>query len=149
MRAVFVCSLLLSAVFGCSSDRDAMNKRLAGLRDDITRLQADNDRLGERVDFLEARPTAAATAGVTPAAAPATSGAATKGIPELTRPPLKVVKLVPNAAPSGEVTEGDVPADERVDAPGSRPMIRLYGREARDDRRASTASSRQNSAEDR
>lgn len=140
MRAVFVCSLILGAVSGCGSDRDAMDKRLNALRDDIARLQADNDRLGERVDALEARPA--------PAVAPV-SNAATAKDDSSARPPLKVVKLVPNAAPAGDSTSGDVPADERVDAPGNRPVIRLYGRESRDERRAQASTTRQNSAEDR
>ncbi|MFZ5889449.1 MAG: hypothetical protein ACOY0T_00120 [Myxococcota bacterium] len=117
-----------------------MDKRLASLRDDITRLQADNDRLDERVDALEARPQ--------PAAAPApAAGKPSDG--ETSRPPLKVVKLVPNAAPTGDASSGDVPADERVDAPGNRPMIRLHGRESRDDRRAQASSARQSSGEER
>ncbi|MGC4091114.1 MAG: hypothetical protein QM756_25215 [Polyangiaceae bacterium] len=116
-----------------------MDKRLAGLRDDIARLQADNDRLGERVDALEARPA--------PAPAPASAAPAQKseGGADTSRPPLKIVKLVPNSAPTGEPSEGDVATDERVDAPGTRPVIRLYGRDSRDERRAS----RQNAAEDR
>ncbi|HET9930431.1 MAG TPA: hypothetical protein VFQ35_07085 [Polyangiaceae bacterium] len=138
MRAVFICSILVAAISGCSTDRDAMDKRLAALRDDIARLQADNDRLGERVEALEAHPA--------PAPAPAKESAATS---EESRPPLKVVKLVPNAPPAGDSNTGDVAADERVDAPGNRPVIRLYGRESRDERRAQVSSSRQNSAEER
>jgi hypothetical protein len=141
MRAAFVCSLILGAVSGCGSDRDAMDKRLNGLRDDIARLQADNDRLSERVDALEAHPA--------PAAAPVAQTASEPKTDSSARPPLKVVKLVPNASPAGDSTSGDVPADERVDAPGNRPVIRVYGRESRDERRAQASSARQNSAEER
>lgn len=142
MRAVFVCSLILGAVSGCGSDRDAMDKRLNGLRDDIARLQADNDRLSERVEALETRPAPAAAPVAEPSAAEPKADASV-------RPPLKVVKLVPNAAPAGDSTSGDVPADERVDAPGNRPVIRVYGRDSRDERRAQASTSRQNTAEER
>lgn len=115
-----------------------MDKRLAGLRDDIARLQADNDRLSERVEALETHPA--------PAPAPAKQAAAAN---DESHPPLKVVKLVPNAAPAGDSNTGDVAADERVDAPGNRPVIRVYGRESRDDRRDRVSLSRQNAAEER
>ncbi len=137
MRAVLICSILVAAISGCSSDRDAMDKRLAGLRDDIARLQADNDRLSERVEALETHPA--------PAPAPAKQAAANA---DESHPPLKVVKLVPNAAPAGDSNTGDVAADERVDAPGNRPVIRVYGRESRDDRRDRVSLSRQNAAEE-
>lgn len=137
MRAVLLCSIFVGAISGCSTDRDAMDKRLAGLRDDIARLQADNDRLSERVDALETHPA--------PAPVPAKDTAASK---EESRPPLKVVKLVPNAAPAGDSNSGDVAVDERVDAPGNRPVIRVYGRDSRDDRRAQVSLSRKNAAEE-
>ena len=137
MRAVLICSILVAAISGCSSDRDAMDKRLAGLRDDIARLQADNDRLSERVEALETHPA--------PAPAPAKQAAANA---DESHAPLKVVKLVPNAAPAGDSNTGDVAADERVDAPGNRPVIRVYGRESRDDRRDRVSLSRQNAAEE-
>lgn len=137
MRAVLICSILVAAISGCSSDRNAMDKRLAGLRDDIARLQADNDRLSERVEALETHPA--------PAPAPAKQAAANA---DESHPPLKVVKLVPNAAPAGDSNTGDVAADERVDAPGNRPVIRVYGRESRDDRRDRVSLSRQNAAEE-
>lgn len=137
MRAVLICSILVAAISGCSSDRNAMDKRLAGLRDDIARLQADNDRLSERVEALETHPA--------PAPAPAKQAV---GNADESHPPLKVVKLVPNAAPAGDSNTGDVAADERVDAPGNRPVIRVYGRESRDDRRDRVSLSRQNAAEE-
>lgn len=134
MRVAALCAIsLMLPLFGCASDREAVEKRLAGLRDDITRLQTENDRLGERVDALEAK-------GATPAAAPATSDN------KLSRPPLKVVKLMPGEAELAgvEAESPDVAPDERADAPGARPMIRLRGKgEGREDGRGSGPNSRQ------
>lgn len=129
--ALLLCCWLL---VGCSSDRDAMEKRLGSLREDITRLQADNDRLGERIGRLEvtSTPATASTAGATQAAAGATQAAA--GAPSasaaLERPPLKVIRLVPQdaAAVSPGVGTAEVTADESPDAPGTRPVIRLRGK---------------------
>lgn len=83
-----------------------------------------------------------------PAPAPAPAKA-TAGAQEEARPPLKVVKLVPNAAPAGDANTGDVAVDERVDAPGNRPVIRVYGRDSRDERRAQVTPSQKSAAEDR
>ena len=78
MRVAALCAIsLLLPLLGCASDRQAVDRRLAGLRDDIARLQTENDRLAERVDALEGK-------GVTPAAPSASEN-------KITRPPLKVV----------------------------------------------------------
>ena len=45
--------LVIPLAAGCASDRDAIDRRLEGLSEDITRLQATNDRLMQRVDQLE------------------------------------------------------------------------------------------------
>lgn len=105
-----------------------MEKRLASLRDDITRLQADNDRLVERVDALETRPTRA----------PAPTTAPNEKVNA--RAPLKVVTLTPGdvALPSDEGAPQEVAVDDRPDAPGSRPVIRLRGK-AEDDSRSRTS----------
>jgi hypothetical protein len=142
--AVFSTLVLLFSTAGCASDRDAIDKRMAGLREDITRLQAENDRLGDRVDALEVKNSA-----------PASKSAAAPGAaePKVERAPLKVVKLLPGDAPAG-TADADAPelaADERPDAPGTRPVIRLRGKEAdsREGRGEGRSSSkRQNSGED-
>ena len=109
---------------GCASNQDGMEKRLASLRDDITRLQADNDRLVERVDALETRPTRAPA----PATAPAEK--------VNSRAPLKVVTLTPDdvAAPMDDAAPQEVAVDDRPDAPGSRPVIRVRGKAEEDGR---------------
>jgi hypothetical protein len=128
--------LLLPTAAGCASDRDAIDKRMAALREDITRMQAENDRLGERVDALEAKGSSA----------PAKTAAAPEA--KVERAPLKVVKLVPGdgPVPSGDAEAVELAADERPDAPGTRPVIRLRGKG--EEGRGSASSKRQNSAED-
>ena len=89
-----------------------MEKRLNALRDDISHLQADNDRLTERLDGLEAKgrePSKAASAAPT----------------EPARPNLRVVKL----SPDNNVVQAnsEVLPEDRPDAPGNRPMIRVRG----------------------
>jgi outer membrane murein-binding lipoprotein Lpp len=38
---------------GCSSDHDTVEKQLAKLREQVTELQAETDRMGERLDAVE------------------------------------------------------------------------------------------------
>ena len=107
---------------GCASDRDAIDRRLAGLSDDISRLQATNDRLVQRMDALEVERSALRQEGPKSRAKPAAAS--------VEHAPLKVVKLEP--AEGGIATLSartpDVAPAERPDAPGERPVIRLRGR---------------------
>lgn len=141
--AVFSTLVLLFSTAGCASDKNAIDKRMAGLRDDITRLQAENDRLGERMEALEVK---------TPAPAPKNAAAAAPTDTKVERAQLKVVKLLPGEAPaaSSDAAAVELAADERPDAPGARPVIRLRGKGEGDSRegKSSSANKRQNSAED-
>ncbi|HET9960353.1 MAG TPA: hypothetical protein VFQ61_37940 [Polyangiaceae bacterium] len=118
MRTLLLSCILSALALSCSSDRDAVEKRLAGLREDITRLQSQNDRLAERVEVLESRP------------APVSAPQPTE--PRAERPPLKIVRLYPGEASptAGEPDAStELPVDERPDAPGNRPVIRLRGKQ--------------------
>lgn len=115
-----LCLLLLSSA--CSTDKSSIDKRLAELGEEIRRVQSKNDALASRLDELAVKVQASQQAASTrpdPAAAQ--------------RPQLRVVKLVPGeggaplAGPDAEVLP-----DERPDAPGQRPVIRVRGREGRD-----------------
>lgn len=104
------------AAVGCASDRDAIDRRLEGLSEDITRLQATNDRLMQRVDQLEVERASRREAKAPP---PATQ-------PE--HAPLKVVKLEPESTNAVVSPIAPVSPAELPDAPGDRPVIRLRGR---------------------
>jgi hypothetical protein len=134
MRSACVVTLATGfffGLFGCSSDRDAIEKRLSALSEDISRVQAENDRLGERVGALEVK-------GASPA--PKTADRT----PQVERQPLKVIKLVPGGGESGaDADPSELAPEDRPDAPGNRPVIRVRGsaKETRsDESRASTGS---------
>lgn len=107
---------------GCGgSNRDAMEKRVANLQDEITRLQNTNDRLGERVQALE-------ITSMRPRAPAADAAAAAESEESrVARPALKVVKLGP-----GQPAPGAAPAAEPEPEPveeetGPRPVIKDHG----------------------
>lgn len=109
---------MLGLIPACASDRDAIDSRLADLSEDISRLQATNDRLLQRVDALELERT---TRRERPAATPAA--------PLAEHAPLKVVRLEPsNGLAARAPASPDVSPAERPDAPGDRPVIRLRGK---------------------
>jgi outer membrane murein-binding lipoprotein Lpp len=109
-------SMLVCLAAGCASDRDAIDRRLEGLSEDITRLQATNDRLLQRVDQLEVE-----RASRRDAKAPTPA-------PQLEHAPLKVVKLEPESTNAAAPPTGAMSPAELPDAPGDRPVIRLRGR---------------------
>ena len=127
MRRLPVWSALLVSTLtalGCASDREGMQRRLAERADDIARVQAKHDRLSERLDALEMQKAAPAVpapaAGAPQAAAPAE---------RVERPPLKVVKLEPTEElPLSRPKAPEIAPEERPDAPGDRPVIRLRGK---------------------
>ena len=112
----FVPLLLCLPLGGCSSGLDGVEKRLGSMRDEITALQNQNDRLVERVDALELRRAQAAAA-----PAPAAKATTTE------RPPLKIVRLVPGEGEQGAAPTGDASAGETADDPGPRTVIRGRG----------------------
>jgi hypothetical protein len=106
------------ALAGCSSGLEGVDKRLAAMHDEITKIQNQNDHLVERLDAVEAR-----QAKVETAAKPAAQASGTSE-----RPSLKVVKVVPednSGMPSPQV--GTPPPGEAADDPSPRPVIKLRG----------------------
>jgi hypothetical protein len=122
-------SMLLMVVGGCAGQSAETQSQLARLNEQLIVLQNDRDRLMERVDALEARTSGAS----------AVSDAVTKQDEVVTRrPPLKVVRLEPNAAgetddlAASEANEvPDAPAtdlrDQPVKAEPDEPKVVLYG----------------------
>lgn len=96
-----------------------MEKRVANLQEELTRVQNTNDRLAERVQALEIVGMRSARAA--PEAAPTAEPEEAR----VARPTLKVVKLAPGAAsPAGEPeAETPAPAEEK----GPRPVIKDHG----------------------
>jgi hypothetical protein len=104
---------------GCGgSSRDAMEKRLSSLQEEVTHLQNSNDRLAERLQALEIQ---GLKAGSSPAKAEVE--------PEDTRvvrPQLRVVKV----GPAGEERAEDAPPAAEAVADESnepRPVIKDHG----------------------
>jgi hypothetical protein len=111
------CCFLGAALLGCTSGLSGVEKRLASMQDEITRLQNQNDRLVERVDAMEVRDTSQVKT-----ASPASASQGSE------RPSLKVVKVVPedtSGMPSPQV--GTQVPGEAADDPSPRPLIKLRG----------------------
>src|SRR5262245_20241175 len=98
---------LLAFAGGCGGGHDAMEKQLAELRSEVTKLRASQAALNERLDNIEI-----ARGSFTKDAPAADAG---QRAPEGDRPPLDVVRLAP-----GQV-EGD------ADSEAPRPVIRAVG----------------------
>ena len=116
-RGLGYCRLLAlaAALSGCSSGLEGVDKRLAAMQDEITKLQNQNDHLVERVDAMEVRQTKADA----PTKAPSTA---------TERPSLKVVKVLPpddSGMPTPQV--GTQAPGDAADDPSPRPLIKLRG----------------------
>lgn len=106
---------------GCSSGLEGVDKRLAAMQDEISKVQSQNDRLVERIDAMEVRQAKVESA---KPATPATGGTSNPA----ERPNLKVVKVVPedtSGMPSPQV--GTQAPGEAADDPSPRPVIKLRG----------------------
>ena len=115
-KALLLC--LAATLGGCSSGLEGVDKRLAAMQEEITKLQSQNDQLVERVDAVEVRQ---ANAAPTKQAAPAAPGVTE-------RPSLKVVKVVPDDSsgmPSPQI--GNQAPGDAADDPSPRPVIKLRG----------------------
>jgi hypothetical protein len=55
LRAAPRLGLLSVALAGCASEGEALEKRLAKLQEEVTRVQAETDRMAERLDAMELR----------------------------------------------------------------------------------------------
>jgi hypothetical protein len=106
----FFAAALLALAAGCGGGRDATEKELADLHDELGRLRAQQAALGERLDRIEIdRGALAAPRAAGPGAA------APQRAPDGDRPSLDVVRLSPS--------EGDGDADPDA----ARPVVRAVG----------------------
>lgn len=135
-------SMLLMVAVGCAGQSAETQSQLARLNEQLIVLQNDRDRLVERVDALEAR---------TIAAAPVSDALAKEEV-VTRRPPLKVVRLEPNAvgetdeaAPQGAhmpAGENMPTTDHQPTSDADEPKVVLYGEGAQ----AGAGSSREGSS---
>jgi tol-pal system protein YbgF len=112
--ACLVLGLASLVPLGCAGGKDASEKQLDELRNEITKIQHDQDHLMERIEGLETSRPQGAGAGA--GAAPSSS--------REERPALKVVVLHPDDPPTGGPEDAAAePEDE-----GPRPTVRARGR---------------------
>jgi hypothetical protein len=103
---------------GCGSGRDAMEKRLVSLQDEVTHLQNSNDRLAERLQAIEIQ-------GINARKQPEKAGVEPEDT-RVVRPELRVVKVAPGGG-GGE--EAAAPEPEAAAEDGTpRPVLRDYGK---------------------
>jgi outer membrane murein-binding lipoprotein Lpp len=107
-------------VAGCGSSKDSVEKKLSSLRDEVTLLQNEHDRMAERMQALEIKAMQAA---------PQRAAAAEEPEERVVRPQLRVVKV----GPGSEAESADAPAEESAPpapepADAKRPVIREYGK---------------------
>lgn len=126
--------LLAPELAGCSGSNAAAERQMDEARKEIMRMQANNERLNERVTVLEA------------AQASRTTNARRES-PVSDRPKLKVVKLLPGQEtdePNGEVADTDRAAADDDDAAGAGleggTVIRLEGSRSAVKTKVSTSS---------
>jgi tol-pal system protein YbgF len=116
MRSVLLLpfALSVSLLTGCGGAKDAADKQYAELEQEITRVQAEQDRMSERIGELEAK---------------RTHGSGGTQVSDAAHPPLEVVVLKPDG--SAPTPDEDTATDD-----GPRTTVRAVGRddvgEARD-----------------
>lgn len=103
--ATLLLFLLGVPAFGCASDHDRVEQQLQKLREQVTELQAETDRMGERLDAVEASRTTAP---------PADERLASAAPKTMSRPKLKVVRVEPGGTPEAEVSDADSDAGPRL-----------------------------------
>lgn len=139
-RKAFACGLALWAAglgVGCARGSGSEAKSVSSLKETVGRVQADQDRLDQRLAALEIQAVEGATkAAPVTAAPPPASDAVSPSAASFPTPRLRVVRLSPEGGSAGdEPSEGSVvdafDAVER-DAPDERPakVIRLHGNPA-------------------
>jgi hypothetical protein len=110
-------TLLFPVISGCATSSDAIEKKLSSLREEIQKLQNENDRVGERLEAIELRQAREEAKGTEVKTAKEDSGV-------VSRPPLKVLRL----SPEGNSEEGQAePATPPAAGSDSAPRMMLKG----------------------
>jgi hypothetical protein len=99
-------TLLLPLISGCATSSDAIEKKLSTLREEIQKLQNDNDRVSERLEAIELRQAREEAKGSEVKTAKEEPGV-------VTRPRLKVLHLSPEGSPDeGQPDPASAPASD-------------------------------------
>jgi hypothetical protein len=110
-------TLLFPVISGCATSSDAIEKKLSSLREEIQKLQNENDRVSERLEAVELRQAREEAKGAEVKTAKDEPGV-------LTRPRLKVLHL----SPDGTSNEGQPdPAASPAAGQDSAPRMMLKG----------------------
>lgn len=128
--------LFAGGLVGCAHGESDGERRLRQLREELSRVQADRDRVDQRLVALESQVTASGSgsgdSAAPSAAVPATPQKGAKSAPTSTTaavvtPPLRVVRLGPDGTPAAaEMTAVDDMAAS-VDDDSARPVLRVTG----------------------
>ena len=126
-KRVAVAVLIVATVFAAcgGGNREALEKRVKGLQEEVTRLQNSQDRVAERLQALEIQNQRSLTMRSPAAATPSKVAAQAEG--EVTRPPLKIVKLQPGAEAAAPAETGPGAATATGEEAGPRPVIKDHG----------------------
>lgn len=109
-------TLLFPAISGCATSSDAIEKKLSSLRDEIQKLQNENDRVSERLEAIELRQARAEVKDAEVKTAKEEPGV-------VTRPQLKVLRL----SPDGTSEEGQAEPAAAPAGSDSAPRMMLKG----------------------
>jgi hypothetical protein len=101
-RTLFGLAFLSVALPACASEGDALDKRLAKLQEELTRVQSQTDRMAERMDAVELRQATAPKPEERVASAAPTT---------VSRPKLKVVRVEADGEVANEAVD-NAPADD-------------------------------------
>jgi hypothetical protein len=114
-------TLLFPVISGCATSSDAIEKKLSGMREEIQKLQNENDRVSERLEAIELRQARAEAKGAEVKTAREEPGV-------VTRPQLKVLRLSPDgASEDGQAEPAAAPASGSDSAP--RMMLKGQGKD--------------------
>jgi hypothetical protein len=116
MRSISLVSLVLLCA-ACGGNKDALEKKVSGLQEEVTRLQNGNDRLAERLQAVEMGMLKSEPRSLS-------QSSAENDKDRVVRPPLKVVHVGPG---SENVAEEEAAEPTPAPVEEKRPVLKDYG----------------------
>ncbi|MFO0673392.1 MAG: tol-pal system protein YbgF [Polyangiaceae bacterium] len=130
LAGAWLTALAFGGTVGCAHGETDSDRRLQKLRDELSRVQADRDRVDQRLVALESQIASnpAESSSSPPASAPSKNGksASASTTAAVVTPPLRVVRLGADGTPATEVTAVDDTASS-IDDDTARPVLRVVG----------------------